>query len=118
MVKLTLIDRARIIVLTEQGVSQRQVAAQVGCSHTCVKYLLLKYGKTGTVEDQPKCGRPKKLTDRAKTTILHLCKKDRFRPATSITDELNVNYGISVSVSTVKRTLADFGMHGRIARRS
>ena len=57
------------------------------------------------------------LSDRTKTTILHLCKKDRFRPATSITDELNVNYGISVSVSTVKRTLADFGMHGRIARR-
>ena len=65
------------------------------------------------MKDQPKCGRPKKFTDRAKTTILHLCKKDRFRPATSITDELNVNYGISVSVSTVKRTLADFG---RIAK--
>ena len=117
MAKLTLIDRACIIVLTEQGVSQSQVAAQVGCSHTCVRNLLLKYEKTGTVEDQPKCGCPKKLTDRAKTTILHLCKKDRFCPATSITDELNVNYGISVSVSTVKRTLADFGMHGRIARR-
>ena len=80
-----------------------------------MRNLLLKYEKTGTVEDQPKCGRPKKLTDRAKTTILHLRKKDPFRPATSITDELNVNYGISVSVSTVKRTctLADFGMYGR-----
>ena len=94
MIKLTLIDRARIIVLTEHGVSQRQVAAQVGCSHTCVRNLLLKYEKTGTVEDQPKCGRSKKLSDRTKTIILHLCKKDRFRPATSITDELNVNYGI------------------------
>ena len=60
----------------------------------------------------------KKLTDRAKTILLHLCNliRDRFRPATSIIDELNINYGISVSVSTVKRTLADFGMHGRIAR--
>ena len=81
-----------------------------------MRNVLLKYEKTGTVEDQPKCGRPKKLTDRAKTTILHLSKKDRFHPATSITDELNINYGISVSVSTVKRTLADSGKHGRIAK--
>ena len=82
-----------------------------------MRNLLLKYGKTGTVEDQPKCGRQKKLTERAKTTMSHLCNKDQFRHATSITEERNVNYSTSVSVSTVKRTLADFGMHGRIAVR-
>ena len=65
----------------------------------------------------PNANFQKRLSDRIKTTILHLCKKDRFRPATSITDELSVNYGISVSMSTVKTTLADFGMHGRIAIR-
>ena len=117
MVRLSLQDRIRIVVYFEQGVSQRQIAAQLHCSHTAVQKVVRKYKSTGSVEDLPKSGRPQVLTAREKRIAVNLSKKDRFRPATSIRDELETNYGTSVSVATVKRTLVNAGMHGRIARR-
>ena len=48
---------------------------------------------------------------------VNLSKKDRYRPATSIRDDLETNYGTSVSVATIKRTLVNAGMRGCIARR-
>ena len=51
---------------------------------------------------------------------MHSCQfinKDRFCPATSIRDELETNYGTSVSVATINRTLINAGMHGCITRR-
>ena len=117
MVRLSLQDRVRIVVYFEQGVSQRQIAAQLHCSHTAVQKVVRKYRSTGSVEDLPKSGRPQVLTAREKRIAVNLSKKDRFRPATSIRDDLETNYGTSVSVATIKRTLVNAGMHGRIARR-
>ena len=100
-----------------QGASQRQVAAQLHCSHTAVQKVVCKYKSTGSIEDLPKSSRPQVLAAREKCIAVNLSKKDRFRPATSIRDEVEMNYGTSVSVSTIKRTLVNAGMHGHIARR-
>ena len=56
------------------------------------------------------------LTEQRPQYYIYVINIDFALLYTSITDELNVNYGISVSVSTEKRTLAEFGMYGRIAR--
>ena len=104
MVKLSLEDRVRVVVYFKQGVSQRHVAAQLRCSHTAVQKVVWKFQRDGTVEDRAKSGRPHKLTPRQRRIAIGLCKKDRFRPATVIRNDLETSYGLSVSVSTVKRT--------------
>ena len=102
MVRLSLQDQLRVVVYFDQGVSQCQIAAQLHCSHTAVQKVVRKYRSTGSVEDLPKSGRPQVLTAREKRIAVNLSKKDRFRPATSIRDDLETNYGTSVSVATIK----------------
>ena len=78
--------------------------------------MVHKYKSTGSVEDLPKSGCPQVLTAQEKRIAVNLSKKDRFHPAMSIRDDLETNYGTSVSVATIKRTLVNAGMHRHIVR--
>lgn len=117
MVKLSVEDWVRVIVYFEQGVSHRRIAALLHCSHTAVQKVVQKFKNTGSVEDRSKLGCTRKLTAWESRIAVMMCKKGRFRPATLLQDKLATTYGLQVSVSTVKRTLRDAGVHGRIARR-
>ena len=116
MVRLSLQDRLCIIVNLKQSVSQRQIAAQLHCSHTAVQKVVCKYKSTGNVEDLPKSCCPRVLTAREKHIAINLSKKTVF--VHLCRDDLETNYGTSVSVATIKRTLVNAGMHGCIARRN
>ena len=98
MVKLSLEDRVRVIVYFEQGVSQRRIAGQLCCNYTAVQKVVRKFQRDGTVKEQAKSGLPHKLTPRQRRIPVGLCKKDCFRPATVIRNDLETSYGFSVSV--------------------
>ena len=112
MPRLNVLQRATIIVLTKNGLSQRQIAEQVGCSKTAVKKTQDKYWATNSITDMARSGRPRVTTERTDRHIAILSKSDRFKPATAIRDELEVVCGVNVSVSTVK-TVLDFEQESR-----
>ena len=117
MPRLNVLQRATIIVLTKNGLSQRQIAEQVGCSKTAVKKTQDKYRAANSITDMARSGHPRVTTERTDRHIAILSKSDRFKPATAIRDELEVVCGVNVSVSTVKRVLDKAGLPARVPRR-
>ena len=117
MPRLNVLQRATIIVLTKNGLPQRQIAEQVGCSKTAVKKTQDKYQATNSITDMARSGRPQVTTERTDHHKAILSKSDRFKPATAIRDELEVVCGVNVSVSTVKRVLDKAGLRARVPRR-
>ena len=62
MGKISLIERQKVIVLHDEGYSQRQVLSKTGYSKTAVTEIIKKFRETGSLEDRKKSGRPPKLT--------------------------------------------------------
>ena len=116
MPRLNVLQHA-IIVLTKNGLSQRQIAEQVGCSKTAVKKTQDKYRATNSITDMARSGRPQVTTERTDRHIAILSKSNRFKLATAIRDKLEVVCGVNVSVSTVKRVLDKAGLRARVSRR-
>ena len=90
MPRLNVLQRATIVILTKNGLSQRQIADQVGCLKTAVKKTQDKYRATNSITDTARSGRPRVTTERTDRHIAILSKSDRFKPATAIRDELEV----------------------------
>ena len=78
---------ATIIVLTKNGLSQCQIAEQVGCSKTAVKKTQDKYRATNSITDMARSGHPQVTTERTDRHIAILSKSDRFKQATAIRNE-------------------------------
>ena len=62
MGKISLIERQKVIVLHEEGCSQRQISSKTGYSKTAITEIIKKFRETGSLEDRKKSGRPPKLT--------------------------------------------------------
>ena len=48
--QLTVQEKAKIIALSEQNVSKREIAAQTQCNESSVRRFLKKYRETGVVD--------------------------------------------------------------------
>ena len=62
--KLSNEERMRVIGQLQGGVTAAQVARNFGVHEqtTCIRRLRQRYGVTGTVNDRPRSGRPRKTT--------------------------------------------------------
>jgi transposase len=60
------ITRARILLLSHRGKTNREIAEALGCSHFTVTAVRKRYHQRGGLEavlqDAPRCGQPKKIT--------------------------------------------------------
>ena len=54
--------RGQIIVLTNEGYSQREVAAKMGVSKGAVQRTSERFRKTGSYSSRPTSGRPRSIT--------------------------------------------------------
>ncbi|KAI6652420.1 hypothetical protein LOD99_7434 [Oopsacas minuta] len=115
--RITIENRANLILLSESGHTQREVAKMVGCSQKSVAEILKKHRLTGTVRDLAIPGRPRVTTKRQDNLLVRKCKKDRFKTATQIKAEVLSEYSIKLSTSTVQRRLRGAGLFGRKPRR-
>ena len=84
MPRLNVLQRAMIIVLTKNGLSQRQIAEQVGCSKTAVKKTQDKYRATNSITDMARSGHPRVTTERTDHHIAILSKSDYGVPNRTI----------------------------------
>ena len=70
MPRLGLEKCGKVVALSEEGYSQRQIAARVGCSQKNVSRILKKLRETGSVQDKKISGRLRVTTRREDSIIV------------------------------------------------
>ena len=101
-----------VLALSEEGYSQREVPLRVGCCQRSVSDILKKKRLTGGVRDRKIAGRKRKTTTKENRLIVSKSKADRFKTATEIKAEMQVEHGVHISSSTTRRRLREAGLNG------
>ena len=99
--------RAAIISLHTAGHSMHQIAKQEHVSLGSVHYTVMRYVTTHSNKDRYRKGRPKVTSKSEDKYLVLTSKRDRFKTAPILTEEINQLRDEPVSVSTVKRRLQD-----------
>jgi transposase len=103
----------RFIGAMEATGKLRQSGAKYGIKASTVSDIWTKYKNTNTTKNQPRSGRPSKLTDRAQRLVVRNCIKDRQKPFQKVAQESNMN----ISERLVRNVAVDTGYHRRVARK-
>ena len=59
---INLQTRELVLKWKKEGKTQQQIAALVGCNQSAISRLIVKYNKTGSIQNRPRSGRPTLLT--------------------------------------------------------
>lgn len=103
--------RAQIQVLSQEGYSQRQVAARCGVSVSCVSKTLSRINNTNDYRSRKRSGRPKATTIRTDRLIHRYAKAHPFASSSEIRANLPATEGNLCSTVTIRRRLTkNFGL--------
>lgn len=109
--------RSSIITLHQEGYASRQIGERLNLAASTVKYTIRRYQETGELEDRDRPG-PSRITTPADDRQLQLIsKRNRRKTAPEIASEFNRGRRHPISLTTVKRRLAEGNLHGRVAAR-
>ncbi len=135
-----------IVALHKDGVGYKKIAKTLKLSCSMVAKTIQHFNRTGSTQNRPRHSRPKKLSARAQRHIQRLCLGNRRMSAASIAAEVEGVGGsacqcsdhmphnasnwsskqlkafltlanVNVHEPTIRRTLSNHGVHGRVARR-
>lgn len=109
--------RSEIVEARVQGATFSILASKFKIGKETAREIVLKAKKTGSVENLPRSGRPKKTTTREDNTIVREVKKNRRISSAQLANELREGLKVSISESTVRRRIRSAGFKGRIARK-
>ena len=93
MGKISLIERQKVIVLHEEGYSQRQILSITGYSKTAVTEIIKKFRETGSLEDRKESGRSPKLTKDDNKYFKTFSLRNRKKTSTELAKDINNNWG-------------------------
>ena len=103
-------QRARIVLLNQEGYSERQISKAEKCSKTAVHNALAKFKNSGSYSDNKRSGRPRKTTARDDRLIRRVAVRSPRSSSKKMRSAL-LAHGTDVSSKTVKRRLTkDFGL--------
>ncbi len=94
-----------------------KIAKTLKLSCSTVAKTIQWFNRTGSTQNRPRHGRPKKLSARAQRHIQSLCLGNRCMSAASIATEVEGVGGQPVSAQTIRHTLHQIGLHGCRPRR-
>ncbi len=86
-----------IVALHKDGLGYKKIAKTLKLSCRTVAKTIQQFNRTGSTQNRPRHGRPKKLSARAQRHIQRLCLGNRRMSAASIAAEVE-GVGISLSV--------------------
>ena len=107
MKKITKEMQNNIVCLLNNGLSSRQIAAQLGISHNTV---LREHAKSQTNTHKDKGGRPVKLTMANKCNLVRNITSGKIDTAVGLAQDLKNSIGIEVGPDTVCCALKEAGM--------
>ncbi len=91
--------KKRIVALHKVGVSYKKIAKTLKLSCGTVAKTIQWFNRTGSTQNRPRHGRPKKLSARAQHHIQRLCLGNRRMSAASIAAEVE---GVGVSLLVLR----------------
>ncbi len=109
--------KKRIVALHKDGVGYKKIAKTLELSCSMVAKTIQWFKRTGSTQNRPRHGRPKKLSTCAQRHIQRLCLGNRRMSAASIAAEVEGVGGQPDSAQTICRTLHQTGLHGYRPRR-
>ncbi len=80
--------KKRIVALHKDGVGYKKIAKTLKLSCSTVAKTIQRFNRTGSTQNRPRHGRPKKLSERAQHHIQRLCLGNRCMSAASIAAEV------------------------------
>ena len=103
----TIRQRCFIILRSAQGVSQRPIAAEVGCSQSQVSYIVRKWVREQTIKVGRQAGNERQTTEEEDQNIVGAAI---FYPTNTLNELLNkirqeLNLQLNISISTLSRRL-------------
>ena len=109
--------RAQIITLHELGFSYRKIAEKVGYTFSAVRYVIKRFQKKETIENEARVGRPRKVDERLRRVIIRQATKEPFASAPQLASEIADRTGIVLGRQTVRNVLYSADLHGRSPRK-
>ncbi len=109
--------KKRIVALHKDGVGYKKIAKTLKLSCSTVAKTIQRFHRTGSTQNRPRHGRPKKLSARAQRHIQRLCFGNRCMSAASIVAEVEEVGVQPVCAQTIPRTLHQIGLRGCLPRR-
>ena len=100
-------ERARVVVLVQEGFSMNKVAKRMKISRCCVQEIVKKQR---TVVDRHRSGRPKVSTERQDRELVRLSLRNRKTTVPELRCRWVEASGVSVSNQTVCRRLRNKGL--------
>lgn len=99
------------------GDSEREIAKKVLIPRTSVHYIISKYKATKCIANMSGRGRKRKTTARVDRVLQRKIKADRRISASTIKAELQSEFNVTISETTIKRRAHEIGLYGRVARK-
>ncbi len=109
--------KKRVVALHKDGVGYKKIAKTLKRSCSAVAKTIQRFNRTGSTQNRPCHGRPKKLSARVQRNIQRLCLGNRHMSAASIAAEVEGVGGQPVSAQTIRCTLHQIGLDGCFPRR-
>ncbi|KAF7237652.1 Tubulin--tyrosine ligase-like protein 12 [Varanus komodoensis] len=109
--------KKRIAALHKHGLGYKKTAKTLKLSCSTVAKTIQWFNRTGSTQNRPCYGRPKKLSARAQCHIQRLALGNRRMSAASIAAEDEGVVGQPVSAQTICCTLHQIGLQGCCSRR-
>ena len=111
-------ERSQIVGLHKGGHSQRDIENILKIPRSTIQSILRKWFVNDSTKNLPRCGRPKKLSDRDLRSLKTTLKKNRWSSLATLTNQFNQNVDPRrVSPKTVSRRLHEMGYYSRIPKR-
>ncbi|GFW28956.1 uncharacterized protein TNCV_202791 [Trichonephila clavipes] len=106
-------ERLLVVKWSKEGTSLREIASLIDVTHGCVQKILQKSKITRSLANIPGRGRKEIPSTTAKRKIIHSVKKDPRVSASKLALSMTSTIGEKISDETIRRTLHQYGFHGR-----
>ena len=77
-----------------EGVANREIARRLGVSEFAVRYNLRKLQESGSMNAQPKSGRPRSTTERDDRHLVRSSRRDHFKTTPELAVQLSDRAGV------------------------
>ena len=116
--EMTTETKQMILRLKREGYAHRKIAEIIERDHSTITKFLKRYDERNSVENKPKTGRKKLVTERGDRVILRSVKVNRRETLRDLTNIVNERLPRPVSTRTVRRRLKFHGYTRRRVRKT
>lgn len=106
-------DRARIVALHQEGLSNHQISARLNIPRTTVRRILTLFQETGSVERRRGTGRPRVTSGREDRYVTNYARRNRRITVTALRSHFLRTYRRRISRTTIRRRLHASNLRAR-----